>query len=178
MMYEVTVFSDMVAQEISAVAETVTVDGKGQVEPGASNGGTGEADVDMARLGDEFCVHDLGSLPVFQVNPVAVEALASPVFCGADVSNVPVAGLEEELCVPDLRPLPTLHASPVMEEEPASPVVLPLCSMLGIWFVGVAAAPVDWSALIETSVKEALSTLSTALLDSCAAPSRLVDGSP
>jgi hypothetical protein len=149
MMYEVTVFSDIVAQEKSAVAETVTVDGKGQVEPGASNGGTGEADVDMARLNDGFCVPDLGSLPAFQVNPVAVEAPASPVLCGTDVPNVPVAGVEEELCVFDLGPLPTLHASPVMVEEPVSPVVLPL-SMLGIWFVGLAAVSVDGSALIET----------------------------
>jgi hypothetical protein len=149
MMYEVTVFSDIVAQEKSAVAETVTVDGKGQVEPGASNGGTGEADVDMARLNDGSCVPDLGSLPAFQVNPVAVEAPASPVLCGTDVPNVPVAGVEEELCVFDLGPLPTLHASPVMVEEPVSPVVLPL-SMLGIWFVGLAAVSVDGSALIET----------------------------
>jgi hypothetical protein len=43
----------------------------------------------------------------------------------------------------------TLHASPVMVEEPVSPVVLPL-SMLGIWFVGLAAVSVDGSALIET----------------------------
>jgi hypothetical protein len=149
MMYEGTVFSDIVAQEKSAVAETVTVDGKGQVEPGASNGGTGEADVDMARLNDGSCVPDLGSLPAFQVNPVAVEAPASPVLCGTDVPNVPVAGVEEELCVSDLGPLPTLHASPVTVEEPVSPVVLPL-SMLGIWFVDLAAVSVDGSALIET----------------------------
>jgi hypothetical protein len=147
MMYEITVFSDTVAQEKSAVAETVTVDGKGQVEPGASNGGTGEADVDMARLDDGFCVPDLGSLPAVQVNLVAVEAPASPAFRGTDVTE---ARLEEELCVPDLEPLPTLHGSPVTEEEPASPVVPPLCSMLGIWFVGVAAAPADRSALVET----------------------------
>jgi hypothetical protein len=149
MMYEVTVFSEMVAQEKSAVAETVTVDGKGQVEPGASNGGTGEADVDVARFGDGFCVPDLGSLSAFQVNPVAVEAPASPVFCGTNVPNVPVVGLEEELCTPDRGPLPILHGSPVTVEEPASPIVLPLCPMLGIWFIGVAAAPVGRSALVE-----------------------------
>jgi hypothetical protein len=168
----------MAAQEKSAVADTVTVDGKGQVEPGASNCGTDEIDVAVSKLGDECCVPDLGSLPALNVSLVVVEALASPVLCGTGVPHVLTAGLVEELCVPDLGPLPTLHASPVAEEEPISPAALPLWSMLGTLFVGAAAASVDGSALMETWAEEALSMLSTALLDSCAAPSILVDSPP
>lgn len=42
------------------VADTVTVDGKGQVEPGATAGGEEEPNMGVTKLAEELCVPDLG----------------------------------------------------------------------------------------------------------------------
>jgi len=59
-----------VAQEASgSAADTVTVDGKGQVDPGTTKDGTEDADVSVTAAEEEPWVPDLGPLPALNPAP-------------------------------------------------------------------------------------------------------------
>ena len=60
------------AQDASeSVADTVIVDGKGQVDPGSTKEGTEDVVVLVVRMEDKSCVPDFGPLPALNPAPRA-----------------------------------------------------------------------------------------------------------
>lgn len=61
----------MTQEASGSVADTVVVDGKGQIDPGATNEGTEDVVVLVVRMEDKSCVPDLGPLPALNPAPRA-----------------------------------------------------------------------------------------------------------
>jgi hypothetical protein len=53
MMYDVTVFPEVAQEASGGAADTVTVDGRGQVDPGAAREGVSDAEKSVARVDDK-----------------------------------------------------------------------------------------------------------------------------
>lgn len=161
-----TVFSEPEAHEASKfAADTVIVDGRGQVEPGAASCVPVVVDVFEAKVEDEPCVPDLVPFPALKPTPRprrdVVDDIVFGPLVGSDASD-------EACCESYWMELTAVVASALqvvcVTEGVLVPSETPLTDLeVSIEVGGAFSTPV------------ALLILSAALLDSCGAPSAAVE---